>query len=1014
MKCAINKKSLRNMLAIFFLSQLTLVSFGFTQENADKALLEVEADQNTTGPGAGGFDNYNLLRGRYSHYAHCSSYASGRFAGKATDGDLKSVWALEGKDKQGWVDASLGLPVTADKIVLIEAGKQVTKFKILVYDGQAWRELATGTSLGTKEFHFKPIKVSSVRVEIETTGGGGIAEIQMYNTADPDAAFPNGPSRNFRKVFSKGLVALHLGSPLILSKSGLDYINLREQEVRPLADSSLYMAQIFDVIAMHFGKKANAIPDLSGIKTESEVMDAYRKFAASIGVTMTVYPEHPKMIFFGTEIQKEFQSELLIQSAGLLNNVQGSGYTSPGVFRPNQTPDIVIKPTLIVAGKTLQWVGARGSIDSSSDGAWLSYIRPNAARTWWGAGVFSKYVIKPAEKINNIEEFDALKKQLRSDPEKFKSFLWDEFSKSRYSKEMETEVSEIRKSVPTIINCSGPKNWPNTWTDHWHNWMITYASVFYMAKNYDIAVHQYGNEPDGELRVLSEEEIALKLMLIGDAVHAAVEDVNRIYKKNLVSQYAAPVLASDPSSIVARVMMRSLRTDYHGNKVDKDIVQFYNRHRYSDRARQNAQELDLVHEMMLEESASGKPIPQIFTELNVSTGGNWSRPNITWTSDSPAVIHSMGSIWGTMMEKQHAYGIFLFKFNSCKSRWGNTVLQEFFKENDKGNPVSFERGKRPESDSEVGNATKNAQILGMFAEGFSNAQDLFKTEITKKDLHYQAHTTYNPVNQWYYIWSVQVNEENDYNLKFDLSALDVLPGAQVQVKEVSVGRFGEITHNVTLGSDKTINFTQPRSSVCLISVPRNKVLNVSNYSAISDASIRQGGFSKTNFGSEAALHVGRNESNDKNAISFLKFKVDKSAKEACNKASLRVYGQRLSEYDYDESYVVRVYGLIDDKWEEMQISATNAPAICRTVSAVRSGVISTESPPTGHMCFTKNAGYSEIDVTYFLKDHKDEEVTFLLIRELRWPGENTNLASAKITSREGDKEQAPRLQILYK
>ena len=122
---------------------------------------------------------------------------------------------------------------------------------------------------------------------------------------------------------------------------------------------------------------------------------------------------------------------------------------------------------------------------------------------------------------------------------------------------------------------------------------------------------------------------------------------------------------------------------------------------------------------------------------------------------------------------------------------------------------------------------------------------------------------------------------------------------------------------------------------------------------------------------------------------------------------------RLSEYDYDEPYVVRVYGLVDDQWEEMQITGENAPAVCRIVSAVRGGVISTESPPTGHMSFTKKAGYSEIDVTYFLKDHKDEELTFLLIRELRWPGENTNLASAKITSREGDKEQPPRLQIQH-
>ena len=1013
MKNASKRTGLRCMRYIFSIGMLTLLSSGYALEIKDKALLEVEADQADVGAGAGGFDNFNLLRGRYKYYAHSSSYASGRFANRAIDGDSKSGWAMNKKDKEGWVDVSMGLPVTADKIVIHEGGSQITKFKVMVYDGAKWVELASGGALGTKEFLFKSMKISSVRVEVQAAGGGGIAEIEMYNTADPDAAFPNGPSKDFRKLFSQGRVAIYLGSPLILNKTGIDYIIPREQEVRPLANSSMYMPQILGVLAKEFGKSAKIIPDLLGIKTESDVMKAYEKFMGSIGVPMTVYPEQPQMIVLGSPIPKEFRSELLKQAAALLNNVPGSGYTTPGVFQPNQPADIVIQPTTTVVGKTMQWVGTRGSIDSPSDGGWLSYIRPNAARTWWGSGVFGRYVSKPTEKISNVDDFDALKKKLRSDPEKFENLRWNALFASEHSKQMEMEFTQIKKTVPTIINCTGPKDWANTWADHWHNWMITYASAFYLAKNYGIAIHQYGNEPDGYLRVLPEKEIALKLMLVGDAIHCAIEDVNRIYNKKLVSHYSAPVLASDPCSVVARVMMRNLRTDYHENKVDKDIVQFYNRHRYSDRARQNVAELDSVHEMMLQESATGKAIPQIFTELNVSTGGNWARPHITWTSDSSHVIHSMGSIWGMMMEKQLAYGVFLFKFNSRQNRWGNTVLQEFYKESDAGTPVTFDKGERAESETEVGNASKNALILGMFAEGFANAQDLYKTDITKKDLHYQAYTTYNPVNQRYYIWSVQVNEEADYNLNFDLRALGVLPGAQVQVKEVSVGRFGEITHNVTLGADKTISFTQPRASVCLISVPGNKVLNVSNYSAISDASIRQGDFSAVNFGNKPTLHVARNINNSSNFISFIKFKVDKSIKDNCNKASLRMYGQRLSEYDYDEPSVVRVYGLADDKWEETEITAANAPAINRTVSAVRSGVISVESPPTGHLSFTKNAGFSEIDVTYFLKDHKDDVVTFLLIRELRWPGENTDFAGAKITAREGDKEQVPRLQIQY-
>ena len=991
------------------------ISFILFTAHAEDTQLKVTRTENqaTIRPGAGGFDNINILRGKFRHYAQSSSYASGQFAFRAIDGEVKSGWSLNKTDKKGWIDVSIGLPATADKIIIHEAGNKVKDYKVSIYDGEKWEALASGGTLGTKDFSLRPTKISSIRVEIETTGGGGISEIELYDTTNPDAAFPDGPSRDFRKVFSSGLVAIHFGSPLILSKTGIDHIVPREQEIRPLVNSPMYMPEIFEVLAREFGKSGKAIPDLQGLKSEIDVIKAYEKFTASIGVNMTIYPDQPKMIFLGPALPKEIRSEILKQAAALLNNTPGSGYTTPGVIQPNRPADIVIQPTTAAIGKTMQWVGVRGSIDSPSDGGWLSYIRPNAARTWRGHGAFARYVTKPKEAPKSIDEFDAFKKILRSDPEGFTSFRWNSLFTSDLSREMEIEFSQIKKTVSTIINCTGPKNWENSWSGHWYNWMVTYASAYYLAKNYDVAIHQYGNEPDGELIGLPEDEIALKLMLVGDAIHCAVEDVNRIYNKKLISQYAAPVLASDPCSIIARVMMRNLRTDYHGNKVNKDIVQFYNRHRYGDRPRQNVMELESVQKMMLKESATGKEIPQIFSELNVSTGGNWARPHITQTSDSPNVIHVMGSIWGMMMERQLAHGVFLFKLNSTQNRWGNTVLQEFFKECDEGTPVTFDKGIRPESDSEVGNASKNAGVLGMFAEGFANAQDLLRTDVTKKDLHYQAYTTYNPVNQRYYIWSVQANEEVDYNLKFDLSTLDILPGAQAIVKEVSAGRFGEITHNVPIGTDKTISFTQPRASVCMISFPAKSVLKVASYSSISDATVRQGNFSSANFGNQPTLQVARNSDSNNNFISFIKFKVDKSKKDNCNKASLRVYGQRLSEHEYNDPFVVRVYGLVNDQWNEMELTAKNAPAVNHNVSAVRNGIISVESPPTGHMSFTKKSDFSEIDVTYFLKDHKDDVVTFLLIRELRWPGENTDFSGAKIVSREGDKGQAPRLQIHY-
>ena len=59
-------------------------------------------------------------------------------------------------------------------------------------------------------------------------------------------------------------------------------------------------------------------------------------------------------------------------------------------------------------------------------------------------------------------------------------------------------------------------------------------------------------------------------------------------------------------------------------------------------------------------------------------------------------------------------------------------------------------------------------------------------------------------------------------------------------------------------------------------------------------------------------------------------------------------------------------------------------------------------------------GFSEIDVTHFVREHADDELTFLLIRELKWPGEDTDFAGLELDAREGVADYAPRLQILYR
>ena len=995
----------------------------------DTALLAVEKDQVEPYTGAGGLGDTNLLRGRNFHYAHCSDYGPGGFAQCIADGNVDRGWKLRDSDTRGWVDASLGLPAVVDKIVVREAGDRIRAYELKVYDGSEWQLLAAGTTLGSKVFGLEPTPVSAVRIEITTTGGGGIAEIEVYNTANAESAFPDGPSPAVREAFVQERVALLLGSPWALTGQGKELINPREHAIRPLPDSGRYVPDVMSFLLQKTGGEAQwdeTARTLTGtckgqavnlsipaetLLSHEQAVETFAKLGKQAGLPCTVYPEFPLLLLFGDSLPEAGRTALMKEVRELLGRGEGVPQIARGTTDPREV-QATIKPSTKRIGKTMKWVGARtGEMhEGTNNGAWFSYCRPNAVRTWYGYKMLRHYAKMPDSEITSIDDFERLKEGVRRAPEESNMVLWDELLASDLHKSAEHEFALYRKFGAEVVNETGAKNWPNDWESNFRSWLITYIATYYLAKHYDITVHQFGNEPDWYLKQHTDEVIALRLQLLGDAITCAIEDVNRRCSKQLVPHYAAPVLASDPCSRIARVMMRNLRTDYRGRKLDRDLVQFYNRHRYSGRARQNVSEVNRVQEMMLEESATGKALPQIFTEFNYSTGRSWARPHTTFTNDSPGIIHSIGSVWGQMMAVQHVYGIFLFKLNSDASRWSNTVCQRFFRESDSG-PARLNTKWEPGTD--IGYVSKNAELLRLFAEGFANEQDLLETNIRCGDMHYQAYTSYNAESETYYLWTVQVNEQTDYTVELDLSGLDVALGAPVVIKEASAAKFGEVVFNGPLPESRKITMTQTRTSVWQISVAKAREAAVRNYRAVADATAKQGKCASENFGQSPTLQVQRHSSSDGNRVSFVRFATDGVPKSSIHRAFLRLHGRRITEYAFDDSYTFRVYGLADDTWQELDLTAENAPGICRSVSATRRGAVTLASPPVGHMSFTNQGGFSEIDVTNFVREHTDNELTFLLIRELKWPGEDTDFAGVELASREAPPDRAPRLQILY-
>lgn len=95
---------------------------------------------------------------------------SGEYAaGMAFDGDAGTRWAAGAGQMSGWLEVDLGAPTEVSRAVVDEGDwDNVRKFALQCQDGDAWKTLATGTTIGPRrEFKFAPVTARKFRLEIQ-------------------------------------------------------------------------------------------------------------------------------------------------------------------------------------------------------------------------------------------------------------------------------------------------------------------------------------------------------------------------------------------------------------------------------------------------------------------------------------------------------------------------------------------------------------------------------------------------------------------------------------------------------------------------------------------------------------------------------------------------------------------------------------------------------------------------------------------------------------------------------
>ena len=118
-------------------------------------------------------------------YFSSSDYSDGYVGSMAFDGNMSTRWnAADGTSGGQWISAMFGKDVTVDSVEIIEAYGRVRSFSIQYYDGNGWKNCATGTTIGTsKKVSFEPVSAKGIRLYINTTNGESatIFECKIYN-----------------------------------------------------------------------------------------------------------------------------------------------------------------------------------------------------------------------------------------------------------------------------------------------------------------------------------------------------------------------------------------------------------------------------------------------------------------------------------------------------------------------------------------------------------------------------------------------------------------------------------------------------------------------------------------------------------------------------------------------------------------------------------------------------------------------------------------------------------------
>ncbi len=327
-----------------------------------------------------------------------------------------------------------------------------------------------------------------------------------------------------------------------------------------------------------------------------------------------------------------------------------------------------------VTGKSMKYVAYNQGyyLPGSNVSGWLEYSQVNNLRVWTSLNEYvPQSVVMNDQSLATLEGFEAYKKELRSNPEQNRFIRWEPILEkctntqfSTNSMVFEYTLKELQRLKIDVVLQINSTDFDGTWSNNWKQWQRFYALAFYAAKTGDVTLFAMHNEPNhrhsGPMKITQYVD-AMKI--VSDAVYCAVEDVNRLYGKNLRSRFVSPVTAGSNTNWWVEVV-KNLRIDYRGLPSDRDLMDVFSTHSYNLPAAGYTSKVSDIRKIITDSHPLGQDLPIVYTET-----GRWMNAYLIdkeETMDSPSLFTEWAGEY-TNNTLNQGYGMWAFKFANTAS-----------------------------------------------------------------------------------------------------------------------------------------------------------------------------------------------------------------------------------------------------------------------------------------------------------------------------------------------------------